>query len=433
MIKSNFNILVKIHNSKQYAIINSLSGNADILSEEEYNLYLSKRVFENSEFFEKGYVTEIENEKKLYRKKYFEFKKSLETDEVQIFFIPWYFCNFNCVYCYQSGYEDKFIFPERKVIDEFFIYLNKEFTGRKKYITLFGGEPLLIGEKQKEFIKYFLEKIKENNLELSIVTNGYYLEEYLPYLNRVRIREIQVTLDGLEKKHNERRHLSNGKDSFIEIVNAIDKSLDSGFTINLRFVCDKENINELPGLADFAIQKGWTKKGNFKTQIGRNYELHFCQEKRDSIFSRIELYKTLYNLINEYPQISEFYKPAFSISKFLFENGKLPEPLFDDCPGTKTEWAFDGLGKFFSCTATAGKTGMELGSFYPKVTKFIDKIEEWNERDITTIGKCKMCNLSLICGGGCAAIANYQNGKILSEDCRPIDELISLGLSHYFE
>ena len=80
------------------------------------------------------------------------------------------------------------------------------------------------------------------------------------------------------------------------------------------------------------------------------------------------LYEKLYELIGKAPHIVEFYKPAYSISKFLAENGELPDPLFDSCPACKTEWAFDYTGHIYPCTATVGKADESLGTFYPEVS-----------------------------------------------------------------
>ena len=137
-------------------------------------------------------------------------------------------------------------------------------------------------------------------------------------------------------------------------------------------------------------------------------------------------------MIEEHPEITEFHKPAFSVSKFLFDNGELPAPLFDDCTGCKTEWAFDGSGHIYACTATVGKNGEELGTFYPTVNKANDLIKLWEERDVTTIPECKSCNLQLACGGGCASIAKNRTGILASPDCRPITQLLEMGISHYF-
>lgn len=143
------------------------------------------------------------------------------------------------------------------------------------------------------------------------------------------------------------------------------------------------------------------------------------------------MYQELYSLIQQHPHITEFYKPAYSISKFLSENGELPDPLFDSCPACKTEWAFDYTGHIFPCTATVGKTDESLGTFYPVITQNASAIDVWEERDVTTIEKCKSCSLQLACGGGCGSVAKNTNGTVCSADCRPIDELLSLGFATY--
>jgi uncharacterized protein len=129
----------------------------------------------------------------------------------------------------------------------------------------------------------------------------------------------------------------------------------------------------------------------------------------------------------------EFYKPAYSVSKFLSENGELPDPLFDACPACKTEWAFDYTGQIYSCTATVGKTDESLGSFYPAVTRKNQIIDQWGKRDITSIPGCKDCSVQLACGGGCGSVAKNRTGNICSTDCRPVKELLELGFSSYFE
>ena len=69
-------------------------------------------------------------------------------------------------------------------------------------------------------------------------------------------------------------------------------------------VVDKENIDNLPDLAQFAIEKGWTKSPYFKTQIGRNYELHHCQSAPEKLFDRISLYENIYELTKKHPHIT---------------------------------------------------------------------------------------------------------------------------------
>jgi uncharacterized protein len=342
-------------------------------------------------------------------------------------------CNFSCSYFYQDEYAPKTKKCGNDITDAFFRYVDKTFAHRKKYITMFGGEPLLNTSEQREFLAYFIEQANLRHIGLAIVTNGFHLSAYVPLLKTCIIKEIQVTLDGTEAVHNQRRMHKGGKGSFTQIEAGIDAALAANLPINLRMVIDKDNIGNLPALATFAIEKGWTSNSLFKTQLGRNYELHHCQSAQQKLYSRIGMYNDIFQLLQENPQIQEFHKPAFSISKFLFEQGELPAPLFDACPGAKTEWAFDYTGKIYSCTATVGKEGEELGTFYPDVFLNNDLVEEWEERDVLAIEMCQTCNLQLACGGGCASVAKNQSGKICSTDCRPVDQLMSLGIGHYFK
>ncbi len=427
---SKYNIISKIKDSDDWFVVNALSGQADVLDQETYTSLISGE--ENPEFAENGYLVDLAQEKKLFREKYLKFLDDREKDEVQVFFVTNYSCNFDCSYCYQAGYDAHPVALSKEVIDAFFDYIQKELAGRRKYITLFGGEPFLNAPKHRENIEYIIRKAASLNLEIAAVTNGYHLQEYMEILKSGKIREIQVTLDGTRDVHNQRRFLKGGDATFDRIVAGVDALLANNIPVNLRMVVDRQNINNLPDLAQFAIDKGWTASPIFKTQLGRNYELHECQANQQKLYSRLNLYEDLYALLKTHPHISEFHKPAFSISKFLFEQGEMPEPLFDACTGTKTEWAFDFTGNVYACTATVGKQGESLGTFYPEVKKYTEAAEEWQERDILSIPKCRDCNLSLICGGGCASMAKNYNGSLHSHDCRPVTELLELGIGHYF-
>jgi uncharacterized protein len=440
MYFSKYNIFSKIRNSDNYFIVNLLSGNADILSPDDakkVNTILTGEISSEDDFSkelsEKGYLLEEAEEKKLYKNKYLDFIDSRDEDEIQLFFVPNYTCNFACSYCYQNEYTNQNSSLDIKITEAFFQYIKTTFHDRKKYITLFGGEPLLSSPDQKELIRYFLYEAARVGLEVCIVTNGYTLCEYIDLLKLNPIREVQVTLDGTTETHNGRRFLKNGTGTFEKIVKGIDACLENNITVNLRMVVDKDNIENLPEFANFAIEKRWTKSRIFKTQLGRNYELHFCQSASDKLFDRISLYEKIFDLAQQHPQILEFYKPAYSISRFLNENGSLPSPLFDSCPACKTEWAFDYTGHIYPCTATVGKADESLGMFYPVTYRNEEQIGRWESRDVTSIPECRECNLQLACGGGCASVAKNKSGKICSTDCRPIKELLELGFASYFK
>ena len=432
-MKSKYTIVSPVKYSEdEYLIVNPLYGSADVISAEEKERFF-KELDPDGAFAEKGYLTQEFDERAAFRNAYLDFIDRRETDEVQLFFVPNYSCNFACSYCYQEGYEPVKQVLSTEIIDAFFDYVKVHFAGRRTYVTVFGGEPLLPGENQRKLLTHFMDKASAADLEVAIVTNGFTLVSYLDLLSKHRIREVQVTLDGTQEVHDARRYLIGKQPTFQRIVEGIDACLKAGIAINLRMVADKDNLGNLPDLARFAIDKGWTASPLFKTQIGRNYELHHCNSTPDRLYDRATLYGALYELLKKHPYIAEFYEPAFSIAKFISENESLPLPLFDSCPACKTEWAFDYTGTIYSCTATVGKQGEELGTFYPVVLLNTEAVEAWQDRDITTIQACRDCSLALACGGGCASVAKNKNGSVSSPDCRPVQELLSLGAAYYFK
>lgn len=428
---SKHNIIAPIISSDKYFIVNLLSGNADILENIKAKELQDGIYNDSDELIEKGYLVNEEEENKLYLEKYQEFLTERKEDEIQLFFVPTYSCNFACTYCYQDEYDVQGTDFSSELVDAFFNYVETNFSNKNKYITIFGGEPLINTANWKNKFKYFLTECKKRSIDIALVTNGYYLEEYIEILKIANVREIQVTLDGTSDVHNGRRFLKNNQPTFSKIVSGIDRALVAGFTVNLRVVVDKENISNLPEIARFAINKGWTKLNTFKTQLGRNYELHHCQQSNNRLFDRLGLYQALYAMLLEHPYFTEFHKPSFSISRFLFENKELPNPLFDSCPACKTEWAFDFTGTIYSCTATVGKKGEEVGTFYPEVTQNKYTICQWQKRDVTLMKECLDCPVQLACGGGCASIAKNKTGIINTPDCRPVKELMQLGFAYY--
>ncbi len=433
MRPSSFNIVSSIDGTKDYFIINLLSGHADILSKKEAHLLGMKELSDPpAEMVEKGYITTSEDETIRFKMATIDFLETRDGEEVQVFFVPTYLCNFNCSYCYQASYNNK-VYPLKSEITlAFFDFIEKELSGRKSYVTLFGGEPLLPGSEYKESIRNFVEESTNRQLDLAVVTNGFLLDEYLHILSPANIREIQITLDGPEHVHNKRRPHKTGLPTFERISQNLDLCLEHNLPVNLRVVVDKDNIDSLPHLARIAIERGWTSSPLFKTQIGRNYELHQCQANNKKLFSRLELFQELYSLINKHPEVLQFHRPGFGLAAFLKDQGQLPSPLFDACPACKSEWALDYRGRVYSCTATVGKKGEELGSFFPEIALNRDAIAQWQQRDILSIPACHNCNVNLACGGGCGSIAkNTHQGNLFSPDCRPVTEMLEMGLSLY--
>ncbi len=482
MIKSRYTFTFESP-SNRFFIMNYLTGaidEVDIFERPELEYRLQNNLWEDYHLkdylLERGYLFEtIEDEEEYIREKYIEFMEEYENTPVQIIFSTTYACNFSCIYCFQESYKEnsKIITPE--VTDAFFSYIEKHFSKEKKkpYITLFGGEPLLAGERYKKNLLYFLKKARDLVYQITIVTNGYELINYLPYFKEigVKIKEIQVSMDGSPEQHNKRRPTVTGKPTFYQIAKGISEALKMGYRINLRMIIDKENLPTIVELAKFAEQAGWLNYPEtlFETSIGRNYELHTCQPK-NTLYNRIDLWKDFIELAEKNPILKKFHKPHFHGIRYLAETGSLPIPIFDGCPAGKKEWAFDLFGNIYGCTASVGVEKYKLGNIFedtnitesriksiefsceeidPEVSYLninkkpemyhknitLEKEKEqrikWQTRDVLSIPQCKNCPVSLSCGGGCGVLAANHNGDIVSPDCRPVKEIVSMAVDYY--
>jgi uncharacterized protein len=182
---SKHNIITPIADSDEFFIVNPLHKSADIISEEEFR-QLQKGIDPGGEFASRSYLIDEASEKKAFKLAYLDFTEEREKDETQLFFVPNYSCNFACSYCYQEGYNPVQKVVNNDVVDAFFNYITTEFAGRRKYITVFGGEPLLPGENQRAMLTHFITRANEAKLDLAFVTNGYTLAGYVDLLKTAK-------------------------------------------------------------------------------------------------------------------------------------------------------------------------------------------------------------------------------------------------------
>lgn len=435
MFKSRFNLIYPI-DKQRYLLLNALSGHADILSKEEYNSYNHHKLDPKQQdiFLKRGYLYETkDNENQVLNHQYNLFKEKMNREEIQFLLVPSYACNFHCDYCYQNSIETN---PTMKIeqLEHFFHAIDKLKQDRSAYITLFGGEPLLLGKEYFDLIEKTFALAHQRNMDIAVVTNGFHIEAYLDLFKSNYVREIQVTLDGIKDIHDRRRRTKAGKGTFNQIVKGIDLLIENNIPVNLRVVVDDQNIHHLPDLAEYVLDKGWlfTPEGQFKTQLGRNYELFDCSLNPLVLLSRSELYSRYYEMAKESPVLMDFHTPSFFGIKELYTENKLPFPLFDACTACKSEWAADPSGYLYGCTALVGRIGYEVGQFDPDFKLFEAKVQPYLNRDITNIPGCTQCSLSLFCGGGCAAIADVNEKSLNQKDCRPVDQIQALGVKYFF-
>lgn len=106
------------------------------------------------------------------------------------------FCNFHCKHCFvKKNAKELFIGNIKLIADKLADYSKK--NNIKIRVNLAGGEPLL-----SRWIQHIIDCLYNNGLEVSLITNGYYLNYPFILKNRFRLSMIGISVDSLLEETN---------------------------------------------------------------------------------------------------------------------------------------------------------------------------------------------------------------------------------------
>nr|MBP7472946.1 SPASM domain-containing protein [Prevotella sp.] len=174
------------------------------------------------------------------------------TEELRIVILPTYQCNLCCSYCFEDCKNLSCRLTDEKIVSIIRFIENEVNTPRRMYkrigMVLFGGEPLVCKKECLLLTERIKSVAEKHSLEFvsKIITNATLIDEnvvkqlILPYKMR-----IQITLDGNQQTHDERRKYKSGHGSFDKIQKAIQLLNEYGCKelIDLRLNIDKGNLD----------------------------------------------------------------------------------------------------------------------------------------------------------------------------------------------
>ena len=158
-------------------------------------------------------------------------------------------CNFQCFYCRPPLSQKEFI-PDASYlscsdVEKLFLVLGK--LGVRK-VKITGGEPLLRGD-----IGKIIEVLAKNThiRDISLITNGFFLEQKASALKEAGLARINISLDSLNSKT---FHAVTKTQSFEKVWRGILRALDLGFKniklnvvlmkgINAHEICEFVNLS----------------------------------------------------------------------------------------------------------------------------------------------------------------------------------------------
>ncbi len=157
-------------------------------------------------------------------------------------------CNLRCFYCMPE--EGNVLSEKSTILNNFeVVELAKRFValGVKK-IRLTGGEPLI-----KKNFENIIRNLTVLPIELGITTNGIILDKYIDLFVECGVKNINVSLDTLNKeKFNRFTH----RDYFDSVMANIKQAVKSGLNVKINAVLMKgENDNEIIDFIEFTKDK----------------------------------------------------------------------------------------------------------------------------------------------------------------------------------
>ncbi|PYG88020.1 uncharacterized protein LY28_01730 [Ruminiclostridium sufflavum DSM 19573] len=389
----------------------------------------------------------VSDEEKLVEKLFAKAKDDLNQQNLLFGICLTYGCNLRCKYCYENDIhiQDKCMGEDEidkilKVIGS--IREERGINGTR--IVLFGGEPFL--NKNKNIVRYCLQKISEfilneeregRNSKIVAFSNGLELPDFSDLIEEYKkyIDSVMLTLNGPKEIHDMHRVSENGESSFERTVESIDMLLKMGIPVNLRMDADRTNINKLKDMAEFVIKKGWNKVPIFRYYVS---PIRWVESPESKTMREHELIK---EFIDEDEKSGGLVSKVFSLGALrvlhnvvnLLEEDKnsLSRPLaFYHCEGLRQQqYIFGTDGNIYRCLVSIGHEDKSFGTYDNKVIFDEERMKKWNDRNVLKIPDCKNCNVSLICGGGCAYESEEKNGSVLKRVCSQAD----LTLKAYLE
>ncbi|WP_289963661.1 radical SAM protein, partial [Faecalibaculum rodentium] len=226
----------------------------------------------------------------------------------------------------------------------------KSMKSKRLNITWYGGEPTLCIDIIEEFTKKLRESFGSDNLNSTIVSNGYLLDRSLAIrLKECGVSAVQITIDGPKHIHDMRRKLKSGEGTFEKILKNIEE-IFSILQVTIRVNVDKTNLKNAMDLLSYLNEKGILNKANFYLA-----PINETDQVRNA------------NCINpmEFAQLERQLYKSYSPNKYR----EIPRATFGLCGAVSpNSFIISSNGKLYKCWDEIGRENSEIGSVYDGIT-----------------------------------------------------------------
>jgi uncharacterized protein len=408
---SQYNILIPLKRNRILAY-NSLKGSLALWNNEDsikyYNILEEEAADEEDEtvkqLFLNGFIKkegfdellELEKEYRIHR---------FDRSTMILTIAPTMACNFGCDYCFQGS--DK---PNEEmsyeVQDAVIALIEKSASKIKRlHVAWYGGEPLIktsiIEALSQRIIKICdLHKI---NYDSMIVTNGYLLDlNTAKKLLGLRVKLVQITLDGARDYHDTRRTLLSGAPTFNQILNNIKEFIDIvPISINIRVNIDNRNSAGIEQLLESLNTAGLSNKNNLKLYFAPIEAITSgCHN-----IAQASMTKSEYGLFE-----AELLSKAYD---YGLVNLPYPPRFRGSCAATRPKgFVIIPNGDIHKCWDTVSVPERKTGTVFEPDRLEQSNLESWQSWNPFEKDECRACKILPVCAGACAYKFIHSNDTL---------------------
>ena len=302
-------------------------------------------------------------------------------------------CNFNCDYCFENR-SKVHMTPEieQAVLDFADRHLGKVVRLRTCW---FGGEPTLRMPTIIRLQTALREKAREYNVECPpalIITNGYLLTgETAQKLKDLDIANAQVTIDGPEEVHDQRRKLHSGKGTFRRIVDNLAEAAHI-LNIRVRVNVDKANVESAYEVIEALDHRGILPLIHLYFAQVKSYG-EACVNVRDRCFCEEDFSRNL----------AKLYRKLFDMGVYRVDYPKVYGGVFCGAVAEGT-FVISPNGHLFRCWEELSTDPQKsIGDIFS--TEWTDRqkknLEAYRNWDPFKMDQCLECDILPLCLGGC--------------------------------
>mgnify|MGYP004643394081 FL=1 len=332
-------------------------------------------------------------------------KNRYNSSDMALTILPTRGCNFGCIYCYEQDRPNVLMSEQTEKAIVKFVCSNSNL--KRLSVVWYGGEPLLNFDSMVRLTKMF----KQLNIEYSakIVSNGYLLtKEKANLMKDLAIRNIQITFDGSEEIHNQRRFLLGGQPTYRKIMDNLKYllSINKEITIDIRTNIDRRNKDDYNKFYQ-----------DFKSEIN---------DKRVTMYPGFVSDLLSSECVSPEFNISEGgYKAQFILDIFdkygIEIKSFLPKYRRHSCVASKYfAFVVGPEGELYKCWRMVGNQKETIGNVNDGSFDMVKFSKYLIGADYTLDSKCLQCEFITLCGGGCPLVRmRNKYEKISLNHCCP--------------